>query len=140
MDDDFSKLPEKGGQPLIFMIGCGHVEGGEWKFKSLVADHLTEDEELRIIREWVKHMSAVRDRLDPGNSQPRIFHWSHAEVTVLEKAYNSARERHRQRADWPDLNWYDFLSNVMEREPVVVRGALRFGLKAVANAMYSQTS
>ena len=140
LDDDFSKLPEKGGQPLIFMIGCGHVEGGEWKFKSLVADHLTEDEELRIIREWVKHMSAVRDRLDPGNSQPRIFHWSHAEVTVLEKAYNSARERHRQRADWPDLNWYDFLSNVMEREPVVVRGALRFGLKAVANAMYSQTS
>ena len=58
-------------------------------------------------------------------------------MTVLEKAYNSARERHGGRADWPDLNWYDFLSNVMEREPVVVRGALRFGLKAVANAMYS---
>ena len=137
LDDDFSKLPEKGGQPLIFMIGCGHVENGKWKFKSLVANRLTEDEELRIIREWVEHMSAVRDRLDPGNSQPRIFHWSNAEVTVLEKAYNSARERHGGRADWPDLNWYDFLSNVMEREPVVVRGALRFGLKAVANAMYS---
>ena len=26
LNDDFSKLPEKGGQPLIFMIGCGHVE------------------------------------------------------------------------------------------------------------------
>ena len=137
LDDDFSKLPEKGGQPLIFMIGCGHVENGKWKFKSLVANRLTEDEELRIIREWVEHMSAVGYRLDPGNSQPRIFHWSNAEVTVLEKAYNSARERHGGRADWPDLNWYDFLSNVMEREPVVVRGALRFGLKAVANAMYS---
>ena len=23
LNDDFSKLPEKGGQPLIFMIGCG---------------------------------------------------------------------------------------------------------------------
>ena len=30
LNDDFSKLPEKGGQPLIFMIGCGHVENGEW--------------------------------------------------------------------------------------------------------------
>ena len=138
LDDDFSKLPEKGGQPLIFMIGCGHVEGGEWKFKSLVADHLTEDEELRIIREWVKHMSAVRDRLDPGNDKPRIFHWSKAEIISLETAYSSARARHGERADWPkDLNWYDFLTEVMRGEPVVVRGALGFGLKAVANAMHS---
>ena len=29
LDDDFSKLPSKGGQPLIFMIGCGHVEDGK---------------------------------------------------------------------------------------------------------------
>ena len=28
--DDFSRIPERGGQPLIFMIGCGHVEDGEW--------------------------------------------------------------------------------------------------------------
>ena len=137
LDDDFSKLPEKGGQPLIFMIGCGHVENGKWKFKSLVANRLTEDEELRIIREWVEYMSAVCYRLDPGNSQPRIFHWSSAEVTVLEKAYNSARKRHGGRADWPELNWYDFWANVMRSEPVVVRGALGFGLKAVANAMHS---
>ena len=138
LDDDFSKLPEKGGQPLIFMIGCGHVEGGEWKFKSLVADHLTDDEELCIIREWVKHMSAVRDRLDLGNDKPRIFHWSKAEIISLETAYSSARARHGERADWPkDLNWYDFLTEVMRGEPVVVRGALGFGLKAVANAMHS---
>ena len=137
LNDDFSKLPEKGGQPLIFMIGCGHVESGEWKFKSLVANRLTEDEELRIIHEWVVHMAAVRDRLDPSNGKPRIFHWSRAELTALDNAYNSARARRQERADWPELGWYDFLAKVMREEPVVVRGALGFSLKAVANAMHS---
>ena len=42
LDDDFSLLPECGGQPLIFMIGCGHVEAGEWKFSCFVAAQLTE--------------------------------------------------------------------------------------------------
>ncbi len=137
LNDDFSKLPEKGGQPLIFMIGCGHVENGEWQFESFLADSLTEKEELRVIQEWVVHMSTVRDRLDPANGKPRIFHWSHAEPTQLENAYNSAKVRHSQYANWPELGWYDFLTKVMREEPVVIRGALGFGLKAVANALHS---
>ena len=137
LNDDFSKLPEKGGQPIIFMIGCGHMENGEWQFKSLVTENLSAEEEIRIVREWVDHMRLVRDRLDPQNGMPRIFHWSHAEPSVLDNAYNSARARHQERADWPELGWYDFLTKVMWEEPVVVRGALGFGLKAVANALHS---
>ena len=109
LNDDFFKLPEKVGQPLIFMIGCGHVENGEWRFKSLVANDLSETGEIRIIQEWVDHMSAVCDRLDPANGKPRIFHWAHAESTTLQNAHNSAWNRHNQPADWPDLYWYDFL-------------------------------
>lgn len=138
LNDDFSNLPWKGGQPLIFMIGCGHVENGQWQFKSLVADTLSEPEEARIIREWFTHMARVRDRLDPRNPTPRIIHWSGAEITALKTAYNSAWNRHNQPNDWPDLGWFDFLQNVMRREPVVVRGALGFGLKAIANAMQAQ--
>ena len=26
LDDDFSAIPERGGQPLVFMVGCGHIE------------------------------------------------------------------------------------------------------------------
>ena len=131
LDDDFAKLPEKGGQPLIFMIGCGHLANGEWQFKSLVTECLSLMEEARIIDEWIEHMRSVRERLEPENSQPRIFHWSHAETN----AYRSARERHGSPAGWPELGWYDFLDKVMRAEPVVVRGALNFGLKAVARAM-----
>ncbi len=140
LNDDFSTLPEKGGQPLIFMIGCGHVDKGEWQFKSLVTNELSEEEEFRIIQEWVEYMSVVRDQLDPQNRNPCIFHWSAAERTALENAYNSAKVRHRKRSDWPELgwlDWYDFLQKVMREEPVTVRGALGFGLKAVANAMHA---
>ncbi len=137
LNDNFCNLPEKGGQPLIFMIGCGHMENGEWRFKSLVVDDLTEDEELRIIREWDAHMRAVGERLDPGG-KPRVFHWSQAEVIALETAYNSARVRHGSRADWPsDLGWHDFLKSMRE-EPIVTRGAMNFGLKTVAKAMREQ--
>ena len=137
LNDDFSKLPAKGGQPLIFMIGCGHIENGEWRFKSLVTGNLSEAEEIRIIQEWVDHMQSVQERLDPQNMIPMIFHWSAAEPTVLTNAYNSAKARHQEFVDWPELGWYDFLTKVMREEPVVVRGALGFGLKAVANALHS---
>ena len=40
LDDDFSNIPEKGGQPLIFMIGCGHVQDGDWVFRCFTADAL----------------------------------------------------------------------------------------------------
>ena len=132
LDDDFAELPEKGGKPLIFMIGCGHVENGEWQFKSLVTECLSLTEEARIIDEWIRHMRSVREQLEPANSEPRIFHWSHAETN----AYRSARERHGWPASWPELGWYDFLDKVMRAEPVVARGALGFGLKAVARAMH----
>ena len=137
LNDDFANLPEKGGQPLIFMIGCGHVENGEWQFKSFVTEDLSEEEEIRIIQNWVDYMYSVRDRLDPQNDVPRIVHWSGAELIALEKAHNSARVRHQIQANWPQLGWYDFLQEVMRTEPIVIRGALGFGLKAVANAMHS---
>ena len=138
LNDDFSNLPRKGGQSIIFMIGCGHVENGQWRFKSLVVDTLSELEESLIIQEWFDHMAQVRNRLDPGNTSPRIIHWSGAEVSALQSAYNSAWNRHDRPNDWPQLNWYDFLQNVIREEPVVVRGALGFGLKAIANAMQTQ--
>ena len=76
LNDDFSRLPERGGQTLIFMIGCGHVEDGDWKFEKWITDRLTEDEELRIIRGWVDHMrkcklALTRSTRDPAYSTGR---------------------------------------------------------------------
>jgi len=135
LSDDFSRLPQKGGQPLIFMIGCGHMENDQWEFSSFTVEYLTESEEEKIIVSWMEHMSVVAQRLSSSNDAPRIFHWSHAEDSFLVRAYNSAWERHNNPT-WPQVNWYDFLQNVVKSEPVTVKGAMAFGLKAIAKSMY----
>jgi hypothetical protein len=134
--DDFSRIPERGGQQLIFMIGCGHMEDGQWQFASFTVDRLAEPDEARIIDAWVEHMAAVQQRLAPEDNEPRLIHWSAAEPINYEIAYNSAKKRHG-RTDWPSPRWFDFFAKVMKEEPVVIRGALAFGLKAIAKALHS---
>ena len=135
LNDDFSLIPKRGGLPMIFMIGCGHVENGAWQFQCFTADALTEACEATIIDRWLDHMREVRDRVAPG-SEPLAIHWSHAETSSLVTAYNAAIQRQPKRAaDWAKARWFDFLKEVVQAEPVVVRGAFAFGLKAIAQAM-----
>ena len=137
LDDDFSAIPDNGGQPLIFMVGCGHIEHDEWSFECFTADSLTEPAETVAIDAWIDHMAAVQDRLAPG-STPQMFHWSAHEVSSLQTAYNAAVARHPALgSNWDGLGWFDFLSRVLRAEPVVVRGAFTFGLKEVANALHA---
>lgn len=93
------------------MIGCGHMEEGEWVFRSFTTDRLTEPHEAEIIDAWFEHMQAVRDRLAPG-SDPNVIHWSHAEETWLETAWYAAVKRHPEQ-NWPHPNWFDFLTRVV---------------------------
>lgn len=138
LNDDFASLPQRGGQPLIFMIGCGHMEAGEWRFACFITPTLTEACEAELIDDWFKHMDDIRRRLIPDGPEPRLYHWSQAETSSFETAYNSAVSRHPGKA-WPSPAWFDFLTRVIKEEPVVVRGALGFGLKAVARALHSHS-
>lgn len=136
VDDDFSRLPERGGQGQIFMIGCGHVEDGVWNFACFVAEELTLTCEAEIIERWLTHMEDVRQRLAPGLHQPLVFHWSPAESSWLTNGFKSARSRHPvQSGSWAEPNWFDFLAKVMREEPVIIRGPMGFGLKKVARAL-----
>lgn len=137
INDDFSLFPERGGQSLIFMIGCGHVEDGEWRFSCFVADRLTAKAEATAIDAWIEHMRSVRRRLGVTET-PLAFHWAHAEQSTLEKAYNSACKRHpgKSWADPADFAWFDLLKNVVKAQPVVVRGAFGFGLKEIAKTFH----
>ena len=136
LNDDFSLIPKRGGLPMILMIGCGHMENGAWQFQCFSADAITEACEATIIDKWVDHMKQVRDTVAPG-SEPLVIHWSQAETSSLVTAYNAAVQRHPQRAkNWAIPRWFDSLKEVIKAEPVVVRGALAFGLKAIAQAMH----
>lgn len=135
LDDDFSALPIKGGSPRIFMVGCGHIEHGEWKFAIFTADAMTDADEECVLRDWTDHMEAVRQRLAPEIERPLVFHWSKAEVSFYSSAYNAAIKRLSTFSH--HVRWYDLLTEVIRAHPFVVNGALAFGLKAVAKAMHA---
>lgn len=139
LDDDFSGFPSAGGQPLIFMIGCGHFSGSPdnscWNFTAFTVDSLTLGEERRIIEEWLAHMHRTCEQAGVALDAARLFHWSPAEASSLTEAYNAAYLRQGGPA-WPTLPWRDLLNRVIKEQPVTVRGAFGFGLKAIAKAMH----
>jgi hypothetical protein len=140
LDDDFSAFPNAAGQPLIFMIGCGHFSGPpgdlRWTFRSFTANSLTLAEERRLIEEWLNHVQEMCDKAGVALGDARLFHWSPAETSSLTDAYNAAQVR--QGAEWPALPWCDLLNRVVKEQPITVRGAFGFGLKAIAKALHAR--
>lgn len=136
LNDDFSRLPEMGGQTLIFQVGCGHLEDGRWEFAQWTVDRITEPDEASIIGRWIEHMDGLRRSHGLEWGDLRLVHWWAAETSTFETAYNSARSRHG-RPDWPALSWFDFLSRVIRVVPITVRGAFDFKLKSLARAMHN---
>jgi hypothetical protein len=137
LDDDFAGLPQIGGQPLIFQIGCGQLIDGAWRFAQWTADRIDPAAEGTIIAAWLAHMDQAVGDAGTTLGDARIVHWSAAEPANLDTAYNSARTRHPE-AGWPTaLPWFDFLTQVIRPTPLTVTGAFNFGLKAIAKAMHA---
>jgi len=140
LDENFSTFPDAGGQALIFMIGCGHFTGPAdalaWNFRVFTVDALVPGDERRAIEAWLAHMSAICEAAGRTLDQARVFHWSPAETSTLTEAYNAAHRRHGEPA-WPAVPWVDLLNRVIKAQPVTVRGAFGFGLKAMARAMHA---
>jgi hypothetical protein len=135
MDDDFSTFPRKGGQALIFQIGSGTYRDRRWSFRQFTVDDLGVEAEGQMIDNWLAYLAKIaRDAGCASASDVRLVHWSLAEESNFERAYESARSRHPDRS-WPALAWYDLLGRVFRAEPIVVKGAFSFGLKSIARAM-----
>jgi len=135
MDDDFSTFPRKGGQALIFQIGSGTYRDRLWSFRQFTVDDLGVEAEARMIDQWLAHLADLaREAGCASASDVRLVHWSLAEESNFERAYESARSRHPDRR-WPPLVWYDLLGRVFRAQPIVVKGAFSFGLKSIARAM-----
>ena len=107
-----------------------------WSFKVFTADRLTEDAERTVLDDWLAHMRSLCDAAGTDLADARLYHWSPAERSTLRTAYNSAAARHGLTR-WDGLPWVDLLGDVVKREPVTVRQAFGFGLKAIAKAMHA---
>ncbi len=115
----------------IFMIGLGHIDPitKKWVYKDFTVNQVNADEEIRIIDEMWAHINSLCSQHIPNKPLPNFYHWSHAEPTCYRKAVN----RHGNR--WRYINFCDMLT-VFKKEPITIKGALNFGLKSVAKALY----
>jgi hypothetical protein len=119
---------------FVFMIGIGYVKNGIWQYEVFVTDDLTMGEEERIFNEFTQCIKQKCDELDPFMEYvPRLFHWSHAELTNLQHV----QQRHGSKWNYLETSvvWVDMYS-VFTSEPIVVKGALNFRLKTIGKAMY----
>src|SRR5207247_9819020 len=106
-----------------------------WSFRQVTVDDLGVEAEARMIDDWLAHLADLaREAGCASASDVRLVHWSLAEESNFERAYESARSRHPDRS-WPALAWYDLLGRVFRAQPIVVKGAFSFGLKSIARAM-----
>jgi len=136
LDDDFASFPRKGGQSVIFQIGCGTYRDGEWRFRQFTVDELALAAEAKMIDDWLAHLHALAAESGRDVTASRLVHWSPAETSNFERAYDNARVRHPDR-DWPVLSWFDLLREVVQAEPLVVRGAFSFSLKPIARSLHA---
>lgn len=111
---------------LIFLVGLGWQQDGEWDFKYFLAEDKTISSEEELFNQFWKF---VDEKV--GNKNAKFYHWTHAEPSC----YNKLLKRHQ--SNWPQINFLD-LYKVFYQEPIVVKGALSFSLKAVAKALYKQ--
>src|SRR5207245_7233698 len=95
--DDFATFPRKGGQTLIFQIGCGTYRDGQWRFRQFTVNELTLDDEARMIDEWLSYLGALCADAVCDLHEARLVHWSPAEASNFERAYDNARLRHPDR-------------------------------------------
>lgn len=127
------KLPYADKAPSIFMIGVGYIEpvSEQWIYKDFTVNHVTDEEEKIVCTTFASYITEISRKYHELN--PRLTHWSHAEEYQWEKAVE------KNKLEWIseiEPRWFDLL-DVFRDEPVVVKGALTFGLKEVAKAMKS---
>ena len=122
--DDFSKLPQVGGQTLIFLIGVGFC-APTWTFKTFYAKSASLQSEREMLEEFLEWME---ERID-GLESHFVFHWSHADQSFLSAAF----DRH---PDLPQLflKFFDVFT-VFKREPILIKGVFNFGLKSIVEAL-----
>ena len=132
---DFSLLPAQSKTDIIFMIGVGWCDEGQWKYKNFTCSKPTQDEEYRIMNEFSQFL------IDRG--QPKIYYW-HAESSFWNSAESRQFDFANENGDikkknnisdsWKIKNWAD-LCKLFREEPIVIKDCFKFGLKAIAGAM-----
>ena len=111
----------------IFMIGCLVIfKNNEQlnEFKQFTAHNLNDEEEQKIIKEWIQYMEDLEMK---HNTNTKIFHWGKAEQSVYKQV--------TEKFSFKTLNFVDLL-DVFKTEPIIVKDSFSYGLKDIVKALH----
>lgn len=133
VDVDFERQwPSLEGHEMIFMVGLGWLEDGNWRFEPLIAEAEDSQAERRLLERFIEVLQAKSRSALTDPSHAVLYHWTAAEVWQASRAAdrNALPADHALR----HLPWYD-LQKVFLDGPAALPGALDYGLKEVAAAL-----
>ena len=145
INDSFENIPQAGGTPMIYMIGCGYKDPftHKWIFRNFIANRLQYADEYIIVSHWLNYMTEVCKELNFIGISPRIYHWSFAERSFLNSALGrfetlapSIKNYVNLAKAVKGLNFID-LHQIFLDNCIVVKGAFNFRLKNIATAMFN---
>lgn len=122
----WDKFPKSTSQTTTYMIGVGHTNKGKWCYQNFLVDTITKVNETKIFTEFYKYISHVAK-----NRKVYLYHWSPAEKTRIQNLQDKTLID-----KFNEFKWIDML-NEIKATPIVVNGALNFGLKTFGKALYS---
>ena len=100
----------------IFMIGCfvNFKDKKKNEFNQFIAKDLTDEEEKKIITEWIDYMNFFEEKF---NLKSKIFHWGKAEQSIYKQVTS--------KFEFKKLNFIDLL-DVFKTEPIIVKDSFSY--------------
>lgn len=133
VDVDFERQwPTLEGCEIVFMIGVGWEEDGNWRYQGLVAEAEHWQAERMLFERFVDLLRTMTSGALTDPSRTVLYHWTNAEVWQTRRAAD--RMALTPTDPLRHLPWYD-LQKTMLNGPVALPGALAYGLKDIAAAV-----
>ena len=126
-----NQWPDLEGCEMVFMIGVGYIDNGEFKFEQFTARLESHASELQIINEFTRFIEE-RFGADLSDDDTSFYHWSNAEV------WQTAKMAQRHNLDPNHLfNRMPFidLQKIMKLNGIVFPGSRSFSIKDMAKAL-----
>lgn len=127
-----AQWPTLQGREMIFMVGVGWEQAGNWSFESFTSLAESQDEEGKMFKALFRFLEGRTGGAFLDSSRAAFYHWTSAEVWQASRA--SDRHGFPQAHPLRNLPWCD-LQKVFLEGPVALPGTWNFGLKGVAKAL-----
>ncbi len=163
LNDDFSYLPEKGGEEMIFLIGITVViprnynstnipkdfdnnensenskkyyqDLYEYRYFPFFIKNMYLDDECKMLRKMLKLLDDIKIWLNM--EEITLYHWSNAEPSFFNKMFGRQYDYLTdEEIDFIDtINFADILY-IFKYQPIIIKDAFDFSIKTIGNAMY----